>query len=62
MTWRNLTYDVPMLIKDGKSKNNLKRILHGLSGHCAAGQVVAVMGPSGCGKVRCGCLCRVADK
>lgn len=56
LTWRNLTYDVPVLVKEGKSNNDSsdndskKRILHGLSGHCAAGQVVAVMGPSGSGK------------
>jgi ABC-type multidrug transport system ATPase subunit len=50
LTWRNLTYDVPVLVKDGKNNLKQKRILHGLSGHCAAGQVVAVMGPSGSGK------------
>ena len=60
LAWRDVTYDVPVKVKAKPSSRAMltkrsligdyKRILHGLSGHVQAGQVVAVIGPSGSSK------------
>lgn len=44
--WRDVSYDVP-----SKPARTMKRILHGVSGIVRPGEVLAVMGPSGSGKV-----------
>ena len=60
LAWRDVVYDVPVTVPPPKAKSGgssekldppkTKRILHGLTGHVFAGQVVAVMGPSGSGE------------
>lgn len=47
LEWKNLTYVVPV----GRGKNRVeKTILHGLSAQVPPGRLLAVMGPTGCGK------------
>ena len=56
IAWRDIVYDVPVAVKPPPKKvgdaydpevSKMKRILHGVSGHVKAGEVVAVMGPLG---------------
>lgn len=63
LTWRNLTVvrDVPIhrqitgevleLLSDDFKSNNPKRVLKKVSGSVLGGELVAILGPSGSGKV-----------
>lgn len=43
ITFKDVTYSV-------NTKSGVKEILHGISGSCNSGEVLAIMGPSGAGK------------
>ena len=43
LTFKDVRYSV-------KTKQGTKEILHGISGSCNSGEVLAIMGPSGAGK------------
>lgn len=48
MSWENLSYSVS--VKEGKKKTR-KALLNGISGYVRPGMLLALMGPSGAGKV-----------
>jgi ABC-type multidrug transport system fused ATPase/permease subunit len=60
-----LKLPIPASITNRFKKKREVPILNNVSGHVHAGQVVAIMGPTGSGKVRilvcrvCSCVCRV---
>ncbi|KAJ0399244.1 hypothetical protein P43SY_007092 [Pythium insidiosum] len=49
LCWSDLTYTVDVAKSDA-CPDGKKRILRGVTGRCAPGELTAVMGPSGCGK------------
>jgi ABC-type dipeptide/oligopeptide/nickel transport system ATPase subunit len=51
MSWENLSYRVS--VKE-KGKKNRKQLLNNISGYVRPGMLLALMGPSGAGKVRMG--------
>lgn len=50
ITWNNLTYTVPVRVGRQLRKRGTKVVLDGVSGHVPPERLLAIMGPTGCGK------------
>lgn len=60
ITWEHLVYEVPVRTPGKLRKAGLRRVLAGLTGAVAPGRLLAVMGPTGCGKTSL--LCALAGR
>lgn len=50
ITWSELTYTVPVRLGRQLRKRGTKVVLDGVSGHVPPERLLAIMGPTGCGK------------